>query len=70
MGKSIERLRKVKKYTSNFFFGVEMEVPIICGTQDSFLGGALGSETKLVSAEEVGGPLTCCGRFSQVVLMG
>ena len=53
MGKSIERLRKVKKHTSNFFFGVDIEVPIICGTQDSFLGGAPGSETKLASAEEV-----------------
>ena len=53
MGKSIERLRKVKKHTSNFFFGVEMEVPIICDTQDSFLGGTLGSEAKLASAEEV-----------------
>ena len=53
MGKSVKRLRKVKKHTSNFFFGVEMEVPIICGTQDSFLGGTLGSEAKLASAEEV-----------------
>ena len=53
MGKSIEHLRKVKKHKATSFFGVEMEVPIICSTQDSFLGGALGSETKLVSAEEV-----------------
>ena len=56
MGKSIERLRKVKKQTSNSFFGVEMDLPIICGTQDSFPGGTLGSEAKLASAEEV----ICC----------
>ena len=53
MRKSVKRLRKVKKtHTTNLFFGVKVEVPIICGTQDSFLGGGLRSESKLASAAE------------------
>ena len=53
MRKSVKRLGMVKNTQATSFFGVKMEVPIICGAQDSFLGGALGSESKLASAEEV-----------------
>ena len=43
---------KGKKKTQHLF-EVKLLVPNICGAQDCFLGGALGSQFKLASAEEV-----------------